>query len=101
MKHELAKITDIPASGSKIVPFFGREAHVYFNDGVPRAVANICLHFGGPLECKEGRFVCPWHNAAFDMASGERLGGPAPKGARLMILSTRVEGDGLFYVWGE
>ncbi|HLH47977.1 MAG TPA: Rieske 2Fe-2S domain-containing protein [Roseiarcus sp.] len=101
MKHELVKIADIPEQGTKIVPFFGREAHVYFSEGRPRAVANVCLHFGGPLACKGGRLVCPWHEAAYDMASGERLVGPAPKGAKLMFLSTRVEGDGLFYVWGE
>lgn len=101
MKHELVKIADIPEQGTKIVPFFGREAHVYFSQGRPRAVANVCLHFGGPLACKDGRLVCPWHEAAYDMASGERLAGPAPKGAKLMFLSTRVEGDGLFYVWGE
>ncbi len=49
MKHKLIKLKDIPTSGSKIVPFFGRELHVYLNDGKPKAVANVCLHFGGPL----------------------------------------------------
>ncbi len=101
MKHELVKIADIPEQGTKIVPFFGREAHVYFSEGRPCAVANVCLHFGGPLASKDGQLVCPWHEATYDMASGERLVGSAPKGAKLMFLSTRVEGDGLFYVWGE
>lgn len=101
MKHELIKLADIPASGSKVVPFFGREVHVYRSGDKPRAVANVCLHFGGPLECQDGRLTCPWHKAAFDMDSGERIEGPAPKNARLMFLSTRVEGDALVYVWGE
>ncbi len=101
MKHELIKLKDIPPEGSKIVPFFGRELHVYLNDGKPKAVANACLHFGGPLECKEGKLVCAWHNASFDMSTGERLEGPAPKGSKLMALSTRAEGDALYYVWGE
>ena len=35
------------------------------------------------------------------MATGERLDGPASKGSRLMVVSTRVEGDALYYVWGE
>ena len=34
-----------------------------------------------------------------DVATGEER--PAPKGSRLMFLSTRVEGDTLYYVWGE
>ena len=101
MKHELCKLTDIPADGSIIVPFFGREVHVYRTGGRARAVSNTCLHFGGPLECKEGKLVCPWHGAAFDMATGERLKGPAPASSRLMILPTREEDGALHYVWGE
>jgi nitrite reductase/ring-hydroxylating ferredoxin subunit len=101
MKHELIKLSDIPATGSIIVPFFGRELHVYRVEGQPRAVANTCLHLGGPLECKDGAFTCPWHQARFDMATRERLSGPAPKGARLMQIPTRVEGDALYYVWGN
>lgn len=101
MKHELAKLSAIPETGSLIVPFFGREVHLYRVAGAPRAVANTCLHLGGPLECRDGRFVCPWHGASFDMATGDRIDPPAPKGSRLMTLPTRVEGDALFYVWGE
>ena len=101
MQSLLCKISDIPADGSRIVPFFGREVHVYCTGGRLHAVANVCLHFGGPLDCKDGKFVCPWHGASFDMASGERLGGPAPRGSKLMFLSTRVEDDALFYVWGD
>jgi nitrite reductase/ring-hydroxylating ferredoxin subunit len=101
MQHELAKLADIPETGSIIVPFFGRELHVYRVNGVPRAVANVCLHFGGPLECKGRELVCPWHGARFEMDSGQRVDGPAPRDSRLMTLSTRVIGDALFYVWGN
>jgi nitrite reductase/ring-hydroxylating ferredoxin subunit len=72
MKHELCKVVDVPAGGSRIVPFFGRELHLYRSGDQIRAVANVCLHFGGPLDCKDGKLVCLWHNASFDMASGER-----------------------------
>ncbi|MBV8106887.1 MAG: Rieske (2Fe-2S) protein [Hyphomicrobiales bacterium] len=102
MKHELCKIADVPKEGSIVVPFFGREVHVYRVGGAGlRAAANVCLHFGGPLECRDGTFVCSWHNASFDISSGDRIAGPAPKDSKIMFLSTRVEGDGLFYVWGE
>jgi nitrite reductase/ring-hydroxylating ferredoxin subunit len=59
---------------------------------------NVCLHFGGLLECKEGKFVCQWHGAEFALADGQRLKGPAPATARLMFLSTRVEEGVLNYV---
>ncbi|WP_378950176.1 Rieske (2Fe-2S) protein [Mesorhizobium sp. ANAO-SY3R2] len=101
MKHQLCRIDDIPETGTLLVPFFGREVHVYKVQGRIRAAANTCLHFGGPLECRDGRLVCQWHGASFDPASGDRLKGPAPKGSRLMFLSTRVDGDVLNYVWGE
>lgn len=101
MKHRLIEIAAIPGTGSVIVPFFGREVHLYRAGGGFKAAANVCLHFGGPLECKGKEFVCPWHGARYDMESGARLGGPAPKDARLMFLSTRVEDGGLYYVWGE
>jgi len=101
VKHPLAKLDAIPETGTAIVPFFGREVHLYRSQGRPRAAANVCPHFGGPLDCKEGKLICPWHNSVFDMDSGERLEGPAGKAARLMFLSTRVEGDTLYYVWAE
>jgi nitrite reductase/ring-hydroxylating ferredoxin subunit len=101
MKHEICKLTDIPTEGSIVVPFFGRELHVYRKENRARAVANTCLHFGGPLDCKGGKFVCSWHGATYDMATGALEAGPAAKSSRLMFLSTREEDATLFYVWGE
>ena len=81
-----------------------RELAVSLKDGQFGAVSNACNHVGGPLG--DGRLdgdyvTCPWHNSVFDMDSGERVAGPAGKTARLMFLSTRVEGDTLYYVWAE
>jgi nitrite reductase/ring-hydroxylating ferredoxin subunit len=102
MKYPLISIDNIPTTGSQIVDFFGRTAHVYLRDGKPAAVANICMHFGGPLEFNAGEntFTCPWHGAAFD-SDGRCITGPAPSNARLMFISTRVEDGTLYYVWGE
>jgi nitrite reductase/ring-hydroxylating ferredoxin subunit len=101
MKHALCKIADIPVEGAVLVPFFGRELHVYRSGDRIRAAANTCLHFGGPLECRDGKFVCGWHGAEFDGASGKRLAGPAPADSHLMFVSTRQEDGTLYYVWGE
>jgi len=92
MKHLICNVADIPATGSIVMPFFGREVHVYRAGDRVRVAANTCLHFGGPLECKE---------ANYDMATGLKTEGPAPANARLMFLSTRVEEGGLYYVWGD
>jgi len=101
MKHALIKLDEIPQTGSIIVPFFGREVHVYRSERGLKAAANVCPHFGGPLDCEGGKLICPWHRSEFDMTTGDRLTGPASKNARLMFLSTRVEDDTLYYVWGE
>jgi len=101
MKHPLCKVEEIPDKGSKIVEFFGRQVHVYKVDGQPRVIANVCLHFGGPLECQDGKFVCSWHGAEFSAKDGRRLTVPAPAKSRLMFISTKVEDDVLYYVWGE
>lgn len=57
MKHEICKIADIPQAGSLIAPFFGREVHVWRSGERIRAAANVCLHFGGPLDCKDGTLL--------------------------------------------
>lgn len=102
MKHPLIKLADIPEKGTQIVDFFGRTVHVYRREGKPAAVANTCMHFGGPLDFheEECKFVCQWHQAEYG-EDGRTLKGPAPAGSRLMFLSTRVEDDTLYYIWQE
>src|SRR5687768_11452470 len=101
MIHTLCKVNEIPDHGTKLVDFFGRSVHVYKVKDRPVAVANTCMHFGGPLECQDGKFVCGWHNAEFSMEDGHRIAAPAPANSKLMFLSTRVDGEDFNYVWGE
>ncbi|MGH9206401.1 MAG: Rieske (2Fe-2S) protein [Acidimicrobiales bacterium] len=101
MQQALIPVADVPDEGTVTVEFFGREVLVYKVDGLPRATANVCSHLGGPLERCEGKFVCDWHQATFDVRSGERLSGPARPASRLMTLPTRVLNGVLTYVWAE
>ncbi len=101
MKLPICPVAEIPSEGTKVVPFFGRELHIYLANGVPKAVASICPHFGGQLDFKDGKFVCQWHSAEFALEDGRRLKAPAPADSKLMFLSTRVEDGVLNYVWGE
>lgn len=101
LKHTLCLETQVPTQGTILVPFFGREVHVWRTNGRIRAAANTCLHLGGPLECKDGTLTCPWHGARFALEDGRRVGGPAPQDARLMFLPIRVEDGEVRYVWGE
>ena len=103
MLVDLCAVADIPDSGSLEVEFFGRSLHVLKTaEGTPVAYANVCMHFGGPLECApDGTLTCPWHNARYDRDTGARIDGPAPAGSRLMRLSTIVEDGTLKYIWKD
>jgi nitrite reductase/ring-hydroxylating ferredoxin subunit len=101
MKTPICALSDIPSEGAKPLQFFGRDVLVYRAGGEPAAVFNACVHLGGPLERKGERFVCPWHGAEYDCASGMLQSGPNGTHDRLLVLPTRVEDDSLMYVYGE
>lgn len=101
MKVPLCPVTEIPDEGAKAVDFFGRSVLVYKVEGKPRAIANVCLHLGGPLQYEGEKFVCAWHGAEFCRADGRRIKGPARPDARLMVLPTLIEDGVLTYVYGE
>lgn len=101
MKHTLCLEADVPAEGTHIVLFFGREVHVWRTGGRIRAAANVCLHLGGPLECRDGALTCPWHGARFSLEDGRRIDGPASAEARVMFLPIRVKDGEVRYVWAE
>jgi nitrite reductase/ring-hydroxylating ferredoxin subunit len=101
VKAPICPLAEIPADGAKAVQFFGRDVLVYRADGEPHAVFNACVHLGGPLDRQGDQFVCPWHGAHFDCASGMRVSGPDGTHDRLLMLPTRVEDGVLTYVYGE
>lgn len=101
MQLRLMAVDEIPEEGTATTAFFGREVLVHRVDGVPQASANVCPRLGGPLEQCAGRFVCAWHGATFDVATGLRCSGPAKEGSRLMRLPTRVIDGKLTYVWED
>ena len=60
---------------------------------------NVCMHFGGTLVCADGEFRCEWHGATFDARTGQRTGGPAADGFRMMRLPTDIRAGVLTYVY--
>jgi len=69
------------------------------SDG-PRAVGGKCTHYGGALGdglCVDGEIRCPLHHAAFDLATGEAVSGPALNPIPVYDTTQR---DGLVFVTG-
>lgn len=91
MKHEVATTDEFDGDGTRVLTEIdGLEIAVFYLDGEYHALANYCVHQGGPL-C-EGRItgkmepgedgrswkydddpryvVCPWHEWKFDITDG-------------------------------
>lgn len=99
MKVTLAPITQIPEGNLKEVEFFGRSVFLTKAGEVYNAFVNVCTHAGGTMQLKEGKLVCDWHGACFELKSGRKLEGPGQQS--LIRLPVRVEDEQLFYVWNE
>ena len=49
MEHPLIAADQVPETGAVKADLFGRPVLVTNVDGRPRAIADVCPHFGGPL----------------------------------------------------
>ena len=76
----VAKRSEIPAGGMKIVTVEGQRIALCDVEGTLYAIEDTCTHDGGPLGAGtlEGdQAVCPRHGARFDVKSGAALTMPA------------------------
>jgi nitrite reductase/ring-hydroxylating ferredoxin subunit len=65
---------------AKLVNAAGNDVMVYRGDGTLCALADRCMHAGGPLHegsIEGGRVTCPWHASRFNLADGSLVRGPA------------------------
>lgn len=101
MQVPLARLDEIPEGGIKKADFFGREVLLTRVEGSPRAIMNVCMHLGGPLDQDGDRLVCGWHNAQWCLADGSKVDGPGRRDARLLLLPIKVLDGVVNYVYGE
>ena len=78
--------SDLPAPGeAKEFEVAGKTICVANVNGTCTAIDNVCLHMGGPLGqgfVENGKVVCPWHEAEFDLKTGDVLAPPAFEGVK-------------------
>ena len=90
----VAKVNDLKDGEMKEIKIGELGILLVHTDGKFYAVGSECTHFGGPLA--EGtlhnhRVLCPWHQACFDVVTGNMEEPPALDS--LSRFEVRVEGD--------
>ena len=90
---KVAKASEIPKGGAKVVEIGGRKVALFNCNGTLYATENVCAHRGGPLG--EGMLsgtsvTCPWHGWEFDVTTGASTMNPA---AKVHTFAVKVEGE--------
>lgn len=107
-KHRVAKVSEVPPGGRKIVQVAGRSIGIFNIGGEFFAIRNQCPHAGGPLcqgilsgfvqskvpgeyeYVRRGEIVrCPWHQWEFDVKTGQSWFDPVK--TRVRRYETHVE----------
>jgi 3-phenylpropionate/trans-cinnamate dioxygenase ferredoxin component len=96
----MARFVKVATTG-EIAPGTGKQVEVegkligLFNvGGTFYAIDDGCTHSGAPLSegtIENGRVVCPWHGASFDLRTGEALTPPAVEACA--SYAVRVQGS--------
>jgi nitrite reductase/ring-hydroxylating ferredoxin subunit len=75
----LAPAEALPYGSAVCVDADGEQVAVFHAEGGYRALADRCLHMGGPLsdgDVAEGTVSCPWHGWRYDLGTGARIDRP-------------------------
>jgi nitrite reductase/ring-hydroxylating ferredoxin subunit len=117
-RHRICAVEDVDPGERVIKTVSDREIGVFNVDGEFHAVANYCVHAGGPIcegrlsgmvtgnagewerdwECDGEILSCPWHGWEFDIDSGEFL---ADSRYQLITYETEIESGTVYVVLGN
>lgn len=117
-RHEICAASALEPGERTIKTVDEREIAVFNIDGEFEAVANYCVHAGGPVcegtlsgmvsaepgeweweWCKEGEILaCPWHGWEFDIETGDFV---ADDRYSLITYNVEVEDGTVYVVTGE
>lgn len=81
-RMRVASAAEVPPGEGRVVEVGGQTLAVFNVDGQFYAIANTCLHRGGPLgegELEGPVVTCPWHAWRWDVTSGANVNNPAVK----------------------
>ncbi|MCQ8277665.1 FAD-dependent oxidoreductase [Acetobacteraceae bacterium KSS8] len=96
MQH-VAQLGELPDGKPVKIELDGTEMLLLRDGGTVHGFAATCPHAGAPMEkaafC-EGKLICPWHKAMFDVRDGSLLEPPALEPLRRFPV--RVDGDDVY-----
>lgn len=98
MEISLSKV-DLPTDGAYKYfdfPEAKMELLVFNDSGNYRIYSSFCPHFGGPLEVKNGKLFCSFHDYIYDMDTGSCIN--KELGAKCQILSFFEEDNSISVV---
>jgi len=82
---KVAHTKDLTPGKAAAVELEGNRIAVFNVEGVFYAIDDTCPHAGGPLSegtVKDCKVTCPWHEADFDLKTGDVLSPPAFEGVK-------------------
>lgn len=91
----VAKISEVPNFGKKVVSIAGREILLVNVKGSIYAVENECPHQGSPMNAaivKDGYISCPRHGYRFSLTDGSCAEHPE---CTLATFPVRLDGDAI------
>src|SRR2546427_11562814 len=91
---KVAETKNLTPGKATAVEVEGNRIAVFNVDGTFYAIDDTCPHAGGPLsegQVEGDKVICPWHDAEFDLKTGEVLAPPAFEGVK--GYKVVVEGD--------
>ena len=98
--YTLGKLSDFPEGNMRAFSVDRQELVIVRVDGVFYAFGNVCTHRQDYLTngfIEDGKVICSYHDATFDIATGVALAGPTFQ--PLPIFNLRTEGDELQLEW--
>lgn len=80
--HAVTSVKEMPVGTSKLVEVQGKIIAIFHTSSGWFAIDDRCTHRGGPLsegKIEGGLVICPWHQARFDLVSGQCQSNPTFK----------------------
>lgn len=93
---KVAKVSDLSEGKMKLVSADGENVCLIMSGGKFYAVQEYCTHEDGPLNegfLEDGKVVCPWHQARFDIKTGKVDPDTDWTKRDLKTYKTKVEGE--------